>query len=153
MFFADTYAFLINHDVSHERVAYRTRYYQLLIPAILDSLKIPRSKIEYVTESESFTFNPAYIKKEQQIWALASRDAVGECGNDIDATKILSPMVCPVRQALDEAFLNVHFQLGGEDQVDIISPLNFKSVRWTNYIEKNSVGCSTLRTNSCHKWA
>lgn len=107
-------------------MAYRSRYYQFLIPAILDSLKIPRSKIEYVTESESFTFNPAYIKKEQQIWALASRDEIRECGNDIDATTTFSPMVCPVRQALDEAFLNVHFQLGGEDQVNIPYTLSFR---------------------------
>lgn len=42
---------------------------------------------------------------------------------------------CPVRQALDEAFLNVHFQLGGEDQVNIPYTL---SILWTNYVEKTA---------------
>lgn len=28
-------------------------------------------------------------------------------------------MLCPGRQALAEAFLGVHFQLGGEDQVGL----------------------------------
>ncbi|KAJ5109747.1 hypothetical protein N7532_002392 [Penicillium argentinense] len=116
VYFADTYAFLINHDVSAERVGYRTRYYQFLLSAILDSLGVPKSKVSFVTESERFTYDPAFISKEHQLCVLVSQDAIRACGNEIDETNALSPMMCPGRQALAEAFLGVHFQLGGEDQ-------------------------------------
>ncbi|KAJ5224806.1 Tyr-tRNA synthetase [Penicillium citrinum] len=116
VYYADTYAFLVNHDVSIERVAYRTKYYQFLITAILNSLGVPKSKISFVTESESFTYNPEFIKKEHQLSVLASQAGIKACGNEIDETPCFSPMLCPGRQALAEAFLGVHFQLGGEDQ-------------------------------------
>lgn len=117
VYFADTYAFLINHDVSIECVAYRTRYYQLLISAILGSLGVSVSQVEFVTESERFTYDPAFITKEHQLCALVTQDAINACGNEIGETTAFSPMMCPGRQALAEAFLGVHFQLGGEDQV------------------------------------
>jgi tyrosyl-tRNA synthetase len=113
---ADSYGFLINHDVSLETVDYRSRYYSFLLNAVLGALGVPTSKIVIKRESE-YSMTPRFFKDTMRMCAVSSLEDIRGVGPDVSKADVLSPSLCPISQALSEVYTGCDFQLGGLDQV------------------------------------
>ncbi|KAK4149920.1 hypothetical protein C8A00DRAFT_37478 [Chaetomidium leptoderma] len=111
----DHYAYLINYDVPLEIVEHRAQYYMYLMTAVLRSLGVPTSEIRIVTESTLSCSDP-YQRDLMRMCAVTRQDEIRVVGPEIRDTAMLSPLLCPIRQALAEVYLGCDFQLGGLDQ-------------------------------------
>jgi tyrosyl-tRNA synthetase len=123
---ADHYAYLINYDVSLEVVEHRARYYTFLVTAVLRSLSVPASEIRVERES-AFSTSAQFQRDLMRMCAVTRQDELRAVGSEVRETAMMSPLLCPVYQALDEVYLGVDFQLGGLDQVST-SPLSDRPV-------------------------
>jgi tyrosyl-tRNA synthetase len=115
---ADHYAYLINYDVSLEIVEHRARYYTFLVTAVLRSLGVPATGIRIERQS-AFSNSPQYQRDLMRMCAVTRQDEIRAVGAEVRDTAMMSPLLCPVHQALDEVYLGCDFQLGGLDQVSI----------------------------------
>ncbi|KAE8325392.1 Tyr-tRNA synthetase [Aspergillus sergii] len=113
---ADSYAYLVNYDVSQKIVAYRTQYYRFLIAAILRVIGVDMSKITFVAES-TYTSTPPFCNDQARMLVHSSQEEIKMVGLEVTTAHMMSPLLCPVHQALSEVYVGGDFQLGGEDQL------------------------------------
>ena len=115
---ADLHAFLDNMKASLEVVAYRAKYYELVIKAILRSINVPIEKLKFVIGSSYQTSNE-YIMDIFKLSNIVSQNDAKRAGADVVkqvANPLLSGLIYPLMQALDEEHLGVDVQFGGVDQ-------------------------------------
>ncbi|KAJ6437440.1 putative AC transposase [Purpureocillium lavendulum] len=112
---ADSYAFLINHDVSMDVVEFRAQYYALLLAAVLRALGVPQSKICIQRES-AFSMTAEHCKDKMRLCAASTQDEIRAVGIEVNTASMISPLLCPIHQALCDVYLGCDFQLGGFDQ-------------------------------------
>jgi tyrosyl-tRNA synthetase len=113
---ADSYAYLVNYDVSLEVVEHRAQYYACLMTAVLKSLGVPTSEIRILIES-TLSFSPEFERDRMRMCAVTRIDEIRAVGPEVRDTPMISPLLCPMHQALWDAHLACDFQLGGLDQV------------------------------------
>lgn len=115
---ADIHGFLDNLKAPIDLVANRYVYYKKLISTMLSSVGCPMDKIKFVKGSD-------YQKSENYVFDLykmSSYTSERDCkraGADVvkqSDNALLSSMIYPNMQALDEEYLGVDAQFGGEDQ-------------------------------------
>lgn len=117
----DVHAFLDNLKAPLELVDHRTKYYKYLLLAVFTSLGIPTSKLRFV-EGSSYQLSKEYNLDNYKLCAIVSEHDAKKAGAEVVKqvdSPLLSGLLYPGLQALDEQYLDVDFQFGGIDQVNI----------------------------------
>lgn len=115
---ADLHAFLDNMKASLEVVSYRAKYYELVIKAILKSINVPIEKLKFVVGS-SYQTSTDYVMDIFKLSNIVSQNDAKRAGADVVKqvdNPLLSGLIYPLMQALDEEHLGVDVQFGGVDQ-------------------------------------
>lgn len=102
-----------------ELVAYRTKYYKLILTAVFTSLGIPMSKLHFVQGSD-YQLTREYNMDNYKLCATVTEHDAKKAGAEVVKqveSPLLSGLLYPGLQALDEQYLDVDFQFGGIDQV------------------------------------
>ncbi|KAL6943185.1 Tyrosine--tRNA ligase cytoplasmic [Hanseniaspora osmophila] len=115
---ADLHAFLDNMKASLEVVQYRAKFYECIIKALLTSINVPIEKLKFVVGS-SYQLSPEYTLDIFKLSNICSQNDAKRAGADVVkqvANPLLSGLIYPLMQALDEQHLDVDCQFGGVDQ-------------------------------------
>lgn len=145
---ADLHAAL--DGVSWDILAKRQAYYEMLIPEMLKSINVDIKKLEFVKGSE-MQLKPEYfsdvLRLSMQTNVKDATRAASEVVKLGDNPK-LGGLIYPIMQALDEEYLKVDIQFGGQDQRKIfvyareyLPKIGYKSrVELMNYILPGLIG-------------
>ncbi|KAI0691247.1 tyrosyl-tRNA synthetase [Cerioporus squamosus] len=120
---ADVHAFLDNLKAPVELVAHRTQYYKKLLLAVFTSLGIPISKLRFV-EGSSYQLSREYSLDNYKLCTLVTEHDAKKAGAEVVKqveSPLLSGLLYPGLQALDEQYLGCDFQFGGVDQRKIFT--------------------------------
>src|SRR5437667_11812259 len=101
-----------------EQVKYRVDYYRFVIQALLRSIDVPINKLKFVVGS-SFQLQQEYTMDVFRMCALCTEHDARKAGAEVvkqAANPLLSGLLYPGLQALDEHYLDVDAQFGGLDQ-------------------------------------
>ncbi|KAJ7629406.1 tyrosine tRNA ligase [Mycena polygramma] len=123
IFLGDIHAFLDNMKAPLELVEHRTKYYAFVIRAVFKSLGIPTTKLKFRLGSEyqlSKDFNMDNYRLCATVTEHDAKKAGAEVVKQVD-NPLLSGLIYPGLQALDEQYLGVDFQFGGVDQRKIFT--------------------------------
>lgn len=116
--FADLHAYLDNMKSSWELLKSRVVYYEKVIVALLESLNVPIGQLHFKKGTE-YQLERDYTDHVLQLSAQVSlRDALragAEVVKQVESP-LLSGLLYPLLQALDEQYLKVDGQFGGVDQ-------------------------------------
>ncbi len=119
--FVDIHAFLDNMKAPLELVGHRTKYYKFVLLAVFDSLGIPTSRLTFV-EGSSYQLTKEYNLDNYRLCATVTEHDAKKAGAEVVKqveSPLLSGLLYPGLQALDEQYLDVDFQFGGVDQVRV----------------------------------
>ncbi|KAJ7629404.1 tyrosine tRNA ligase [Mycena polygramma] len=123
IYLADIHAFLDNMKAPLELVEYRTKYYAFVIHAVFKSLGIPTNKLKFSLGSDhqlTKEFNMDNYRLCATVTEHDAKKAGAEVVKQVDSA-LLSGLLYPGLQALDEQYLGVDFQFGGVDQRKIFT--------------------------------
>lgn len=115
---ADVHAYLDNMKAPWELLALRTRYYEILIKSILESIGVSLDKLNFVRGSD-YQLGKDYTLQNYRLMTIATEHDCKKAGSEVVKqvdNPLLSGLVYPGMQALDEQFLGVDAQFGGTDQ-------------------------------------
>ena len=115
---ADIHAFLDNLKAPFELVQDRVKYYTKLLRSIFISLDVPVEKLIFVVGS-SYQLTPQYSMDNYRLAAMTTEHDAKKAGAEVVkqvSSPLLSGMLYPGLQALDEEYLQCDFQFGGVDQ-------------------------------------
>lgn len=115
---ADLHAFLDNMKAPLELVNHRVKYYEAIIKTVLTSLGVPIDKLKFVVGS-SYELSKEYTMDNFRLCALVTEHDAKKAGAEVVkqvASPLLSGLLYPGMQALDEEYLKVDAQFGGVDQ-------------------------------------
>lgn len=115
---ADLHAFLDNMKAPLEVVNHRAKFYEFSIKAILKSIGVPIEKLEFVVGS-SYQLKADYTLDLFRLSNIVSQNDAKRAGADVVkqvSNPLLSGLIYPLMQALDEQYLDVDCQFGGIDQ-------------------------------------
>lgn len=129
---ADLHAFLDNMKAPLELVEHRVKYYEHMIKSILRSVGVPLDKLKF-TIGRSFELSAEYT---MDLFKLSNRVSVNDAkraGADVVKqvdNPLLSGLIYPLMQALDEEYLGVDAQFGGVDQrkIFVLAEENLTSI-------------------------
>lgn len=129
---ADLHAFLDNMKASLDVVNYRAKYYEFVVKAILTSIGVPIEKLKFVVGS-SYQLSKEYTLDIFRLSNIVSQNDAKRAGADVVkqvANPLLSGLIYPLMQALDEEFLGVDAQFGGVDQrkIFVLAEENLQSL-------------------------
>lgn len=116
--FADLHAYLDNMKAPWELLAHRTRYYELVIKELLETIGVPLDKLRFIRGSD-FQLTREYILDVFRLSTICSEHDAKKAGADVVKqveNAMLSGLIYPGMQALDEHYLGVDAQFGGVDQ-------------------------------------
>jgi tyrosyl-tRNA synthetase len=102
-----------------ELVEHRTAYYKHLLLAVFTSLGIPTSKLRFV-QGSSYQLTREYNLDVYKLCATVTVHDAKKAGAEVVKqveSPLLSGLLYPNLQGLDEQYLGVDFQFGGIDQV------------------------------------
>ncbi|KAK5636019.1 hypothetical protein RRF57_011731 [Xylaria bambusicola] len=143
---ADIHGFLDNLKAPIELVEHRVKYYRFAITALLKACGVSTDKVEFVLGS-SYQKNSDYVMDIYKMCSLTSEHDAKKAGAEVvkqSANSPLSGLLYPILQVLDEQYLNVDAQFGGESAfhpkleyaIDVVQA-------WT------SESCSLPRKSGC----
>lgn len=101
-----------------ELVNHRTKYYEAIIKAVLTSIGVPIEKLKFVVGS-SYQLSAAYSMDNFRLCACITEHDAKKAGAEVVKqveSPLLSGLLYPGMQALDEQHLGVDAQFGGVDQ-------------------------------------
>lgn len=107
-----------------ELVAHRTKYYKHLLISVFTSLGIPTNKLRFV-EGSSYQLTKEYSMDNYRLCAIVTEHDAKKAGAEVVKqveSPLLSGLLYPGMQALDEQYLGCDFQFGGVDQVRFALP-------------------------------
>ncbi|QRV95505.1 tryptophanyl-tRNA synthetase [Ceratobasidium sp. AG-Ba] len=119
----DLHAFLDNLKAPVELVAHRVNYYSHLLKAIFTSLGVPLERLKFVVGS-SYQLSKEYNMDNYRLCATVTEHDAKKAGAEVVkqvASPLLSGLLYPGLQALDEQYLDCDFQFGGVDQRKIFT--------------------------------
>jgi tyrosyl-tRNA synthetase len=123
LLFADIHAFLDNMKAPLELVEHRTNYYKQLIITLLKSVGVSIENLKFVTGS-SYQLSKEYsmdnFRLATSVTEHDAKKAGAEVVKQVDSP-LLSGLIYPGMQALDEQYLGVDCQFGGVDQRKIFT--------------------------------
>ncbi len=116
--FADLHAYLDSMKTTWELLAFRTQYYEHLIKQLLLALQVDISKIKFVRGSE-YQLKPEYTIDVYKLASKLTIDSAQKAGAEVvkqSTNPLLSGLIYPLLQVLDEVYLGTDAELGGVDQ-------------------------------------
>ena len=119
---SDVHAFLDNLKAPLALVEHRTRYYEHCLRAVFTSLSIPVSKLRFV-QGSTYQLSREYNMDNYKLCATVTEHDAKKAGAEVVKqvdSPLLSGLLYPGLQALDEHYLDVDFQFGGVDQVRLV---------------------------------
>lgn len=120
---ADVHAFLDNLKAPIELVRYRVTFYKHVLLAVFRAIGVPTERLVFVVGSE-YQLSQAYSMDVYRAAALTTEHDAKKAGAEVVkqvSSPLLSSMLYPGLQALDEQYLDVDFQFGGVDQRKIFT--------------------------------
>lgn len=115
----DLHAFLDNLKAPLELVKLRVEYYRYLLISVFTSLGVPTTQLKFVVGT-SYQLSEAYNLDNYRLCASITEHDAKKAGAEVVkqvSNPLLSGLLYPGLQALDEQYLGVDFQFGGVDQV------------------------------------
>lgn len=101
----------------------RTKYYEAVIKAMLSSLKVPLEKLKFV-QGTSYQLSREYSLDVYKLTSTVTQHDARKAGAEVVKQveyPLLSGLLYPGLQALDEEYLKVDAQFGGVDQRKIFT--------------------------------
>ncbi|KAK6348601.1 Tyrosine--tRNA ligase cytoplasmic [Orbilia javanica] len=120
---ADLHAFLDNMKAPIELVQHRARYYEFLVKSVLKSIGVSIDKLRFVFGS-SYQKSESYIMDIFRLSSIVTEHDAKKAGAEVVKqveSPLLSGLIYPLMQALDEEHLGVDAQFGGVDQRKIFT--------------------------------
>eukprot|EP01096_Ripella_sp_DP13-Kostka_P009485 TRINITY_DN3646_c0_g1_i1.p1 TRINITY_DN3646_c0_g1~~TRINITY_DN3646_c0_g1_i1.p1 ORF type:complete len:607 (-),score=315.38 TRINITY_DN3646_c0_g1_i1:17-1771(-) len=121
--FADLHGYLDNMKSTWELLEYRVQHYQRVIKAMLKSIGVPIEKLKFVKGSD-YQLSREYTLDVYRSTTITTERMARKAGADVVKQvehPLLSGMLYPLLQALDEEYLKVDAQFGGVDQRKIFT--------------------------------
>jgi len=121
--FADLHAFLDNMKAPWELLGHRTNYYEHIIKSMLKSIGVPLEKLKFVRGTE-YQLSREYTLDVYRLSSVVTEHDAKKAGAEVVkqvASPLLSGLLYPGLQALDEEYLKVDAQFGGVDQRKIFT--------------------------------
>lgn len=121
--FADLHAYLDNLKAPWQLLEYRTKYYQAVIKAMLQSIDVPLDKLKFVRGSD-YQLTKEYTLDVFKLSTVVTEHDCKKAGSEVVKQvqyPALSGLLYPGLQALDEEYLKVDAQFGGVDQRKIFT--------------------------------
>ncbi|KAK3711630.1 hypothetical protein QZH41_014060 [Actinostola sp. cb2023] len=115
---ADLHAYLDNLKAPWELLVHRVQYYEEVVKAMLESISVPLDKLKFVKGTE-YQLNRDYILDIFKLTTVATEHDCKKAGSEVVKQvqhPLLSGLLYPGLQALDEEYLKVDAQFGGVDQ-------------------------------------
>ncbi|KAJ8681572.1 hypothetical protein QAD02_017364 [Eretmocerus hayati] len=121
--FADLHAYLDNMKAPWELLELRTQYYEAVIKAMLRSIDVPLDKLKFVKGTD-YQLSKEYTLDMYRLSSVVTEHDAKKAGAEVVkqiANPLLSGLLYPGLQALDEEYLKVDAQFGGVDQRKIFT--------------------------------
>lgn len=121
--FADLHAYLDNMKAPWELLQKRTQYYEELIKAVLISIGVPVEKLKFVRGTE-YQLSKEYTMDVYRLSSFVTEHDAKKAGAEVVKQvdhPLLSGLLYPGLQALDEEYLKCDAQFGGVDQRKIFT--------------------------------
>ncbi|KAK7124884.1 hypothetical protein R3I94_019067 [Phoxinus phoxinus] len=121
--FADLHAYLDNMKAPWELLELRVKYYEQIIKAMLESIGVPLDKLKFVKGTD-FQLSREYTLDVYRLSSVVTEHDAKKAGAEVVKQvehPLLSGLLYPGLQALDEEFLKVDAQFGGVDQRKIFT--------------------------------
>lgn len=121
--FADLHAYLDNMKAPWDLLELRTQYYEHVIKAMLTSIGVPLDKLRFVKGS-TYQLGREFSLDVYRLVSLVTEHDAKKAGAEVVKQiehPLLSSMLYPCLQALDEEYLSVDAQFGGVDQRKIFT--------------------------------
>ncbi|KAL5106853.1 Tyrosine--tRNA ligase cytoplasmic [Taenia crassiceps] len=116
--FADLHAYLDNMKSPWSILCHRATYYETIIKSMLESVGVRLDQLHFVRGSD-YELSRAYSEDVYRISADTSVRDARKAGAEVVkqvANPLVSGLLYPLLQALDEEYLHVDAQFGGVDQ-------------------------------------
>ncbi|CAG2246578.1 YARS [Mytilus edulis] len=121
--FADLHAYLDNMKAPWSLLQLREKYYEAIIKAMLKSINVPLEKLKFVKGTD-FQLSKEYTLDVYRLSSLVTEHDARKAGAEVVKQvqhPLLSGLLYPGLQALDEEYLKVDAQFGGVDQRKIFT--------------------------------
>ncbi|KAA0710537.1 Tyrosine--tRNA ligase, cytoplasmic [Triplophysa tibetana] len=121
--FADLHAYLDNMKAPWELLDLRVKYYEQVIKAMLESIGVPLDKLKFVKGTD-FQLSREYTLDVYRLSSMVTEHDAKKAGAEVVKQvehPLLSGLLYPGLQALDEEYLKVDAQFGGVDQRKIFT--------------------------------
>ncbi|CAF1221215.1 unnamed protein product, partial [Adineta ricciae] len=121
--FADLHAYLDNMKAPWELLAHRTVYYEHVIKSLLKSIDVPLDKLKFVRGTD-YQLSREYTLDVYRLSSVVTEHNAKKAGAEVVKqveSPLLSGLLYPGLQALDEEYLKVDAQFGGVDQRKIFT--------------------------------
>ncbi|XP_045878493.1 tyrosine--tRNA ligase, cytoplasmic isoform X1 [Meles meles] len=121
--FADLHAYLDNMKAPWELLELRTSYYENVIKAMLESIGVPLEKLKFVKGTD-YQLSKEYTLDVYRLSSVVTQHDAKKAGAEVVKQvehPLLSGLLYPGLQALDEEYLKVDAQFGGVDQRKIFT--------------------------------
>ncbi|XP_014205288.1 tyrosine--tRNA ligase, cytoplasmic [Copidosoma floridanum] len=121
--FADLHAYLDNMKAPWELLELRTQYYEAIIKSMLKSIDVPLDKLKFVKGTD-YQLSKEYTLDVYRLSSIVTEHDAKKAGAEVVkqiANPLLSGLMYPGLQALDEEYLKVDAQFGGVDQRKIFT--------------------------------
>jgi tyrosyl-tRNA synthetase len=121
--FADLHAYLDNMKAPWELLHLRTKYYEAVIKALLESVGVPIDKLKFVRGTD-YQLSREYTLDVYRLSTVVTEHDAKKGGAEVVKQvehPLLSGLLYPLLQALDEEYLKVDAQFGGLDQRKIFA--------------------------------
>lgn len=121
--FADLHGYLDNQKAPWELLALRTQYYENVIKQMLLSINVPLDKLKFVRGTDYQLSREYSLDVYRMSSAITEHDAKKAGAEVVKQVEhpLLSGLLYPGLQALDEEYLKVDAQFGGVDQRKIFT--------------------------------
>jgi tyrosyl-tRNA synthetase len=120
---ADLHAYLDNQNISWSIIKQKTHYYEELIKCMIQSIGISSDKLQFI-QGTDFQLEREYNLDAYKLMGLITEQNAKDAGINIikkENNSLLSSLIYPILQILDEHYLNVDAQFGGYEQKNIFN--------------------------------
>lgn len=120
---ADLHAYLDNQKAPWELLNHRVKYYEEIVKGILESIGVPLEKLEFVKGTD-YQLDRKYVLDLFKLSTLVTEHDARKAGAEVVKQvkhPLLSGVLYPGLQALDEEHLGCDAQFGGLDQRKIFT--------------------------------
>lgn len=117
----DLFAFLYNYKYPYDMVMQRREYYRLALSAIFETIygtPATKSGVRFQYQNETAS-EKEYILDYFRLVALMSLKDSRDTDTGLRSTLMLSPLLTPPFQVLDQELYDIDIEYGGLDQVSV----------------------------------